>query len=599
MPCQTLRGFGQKLVRRRKLKAQVAENDPRRRLSTLDLVTLGVGRTLGVGVYVLACEVVRNQAGPSFVICVLIAGLSSMLAALCYAEITAWVPHSGSAFLYSHVTIGELWAFITGWNLILSLVGNTVIYFHVLYLAFEYQRVTLQEIILLHVSHYVREDHISFIFMFLPWFLMYFWYDSTSSLAKVLMLVKILVLSFVIIVGFIKGDLHNWKLTEDDYAMAGLNDTSSLGPLGSGGFVPFGFEGILRGAATCFYAFIGFEKIVSSVEKAQNSQHSIPRSIVISLFILFVLYFGVSLALTLMVPYYKLQTGSTLPEAFLFIGWAPAYYVVVFGFFFSLFGNTFQFIGAIKKLLHDMAVNGLLFPVLTKILSWSYFYRITYLILMIIATITTFFFGLIDVVDLMFIGSMISYSMVAICVLIIRYQPEMQNNENEAEVQEENGPAAERLTLQGLLSPGNSTPTPLSGRVVRVCSSLLVLLLTFLCLVLAQWPVLLSGDPVWISVVVVLLVLITGITGVIWRQPQSSSPFHFKVPAVPLLPVLSIFMNIFLMMQVSAATWARFGVWMLIGFALYFSSVIQYSLASNHTYARTKTVNFEVNSSSI
>ncbi|XP_042804221.1 cationic amino acid transporter 3-like [Panthera leo] len=575
MPCQTFHGFGQKLVRRRKLKAQVAESDPRRKLSPLDLVTLGVGRTLGVGVYVLACEVVSNQAGPSFVICVLIAGLSSMLAALCYAEITAWVPHSGSAFLYSHVTIGELWAFITGWNLILSLVANTVIYFHVMFLVFESLRVTLQEFILPHVSHYLREDHISFIFMFLLWFLMFFWYDSTSSLAKVLMLVKILALSFVIIVGFIKGDLHNWKLTEEDYVKAGLNDTSSLGPLGSGGFVPFGFEGILRGAATCFYAFIGFEKIVSRVEKAQNPQHSIPRSFVISLFILFVLYFGISLALTLMVPYYQLQPGSTLPEAFLFIGWAPAYYIVLFGFFFSFFGNTFQFIGPIYDLLYDMAVNGLLFPVLTKILSWRYFYRVIYLIFMIIAAITTYFFGLTDVVDLMFIGSMVSYSMVAICVLILRYQPERRNGGNEAEMQEENGPAAERLTLQGLLFPCSPTPTPLSGRVVYVCSSLLVLLLTLLCLVLAQWPVLLSGNLAWISVVVLLLVLITGITGIIWRQPQSSSPFHFKVPAVPLLPLLSIFMNIYLMMQVSAATWAQFGVWMLIGFALYFSYAIQ------------------------
>ncbi|XP_058599453.1 cationic amino acid transporter 3-like [Neofelis nebulosa] len=575
MPCQTFHGFGQKLVRRRKLKAHVAESDPRRKLSTLDLVTLGAGRTLGVGVYVLACEVVSNQAGPSFVICVLIAGLSSMLAALCYAEITAWVPHSGSAFLYSHVTIGELWAFITGWNLILSLVANAVIYFHVMFLVFESLRVTLQEFILPHVSHYLREDHISFIFMFLLWFLMYFWYDSTSSLAKVLMLVKILVLSFVIIVGFIKGDLHNWKLTEEDYVKAGLNDTSSLGPLGYGGFVPFGFEGILRGAATCFYAFIGFEKIVSRVEKAQNPQHSIPRSFVISVFILFVLYFGISLALPLMVPYYQLQPGSTLPEAFLFIGWAPAYYIVLFGFFFSFFGNIFQFIGPIYDLLYDMAVNGLLFPVLTKILSWRYFYRVIYFIFMIIAAIMTYFFGLTDVVDLMFIGSMISYSMVAICVLILRYQPERRNGGNEAEMQEENGPAAERLTLQGLLFPCSPTPTPLSGRVVYVCSSLLVLLLTLLCLVLAQWPVLLSGNLAWISVVVLLLVLITGITGIIWRQPQSSSPFHFKVPAVPLLPLLSIFMNIYLMMQVSAATWAQFGVWMLIGFALYFSYAIQ------------------------
>ncbi|XP_040344655.1 cationic amino acid transporter 3-like [Herpailurus yagouaroundi] len=192
-----------------------------------------------------------------------------------------------------------------------------------------------------------------------------------------------------------------------------------------------------------------------------------------------------------------------------------------------------------------------------------------------------FFFGLTDLVDLRLIGSLMSYSMVAICVLIIRYQPERRNGGNESEVLEENGHIVERLTLQGLLFPGSPTPTPLSGRVVYVCSSLLAPLLILLCLVLDQWPVLLSGDPVWISVAVLLLVLITGITGVIWRQPQSSSPLHFKVPALPFLPLLSVFVNVCLMMQMSAATWAQFGVWMLIGFAIYFSYGIQYSLVSN------------------
>ncbi|XP_042847830.1 cationic amino acid transporter 3-like [Panthera tigris] len=580
MLCQALHRFGQKLVRGPTLKEPVAENDPRRSLNTLDLVALGVGRTLGVGVFVLACEVVRNQAGPSFVICVLVAGLFSMLIGLYYAEISARVPHSGLAYIYSHVIIGELWAFITGWNLLLSIGANAVIFFHIFFLAFEHLRVTLHEIILPHVSH-LLEDNLDFIIMFLLWYLTELWYICISSVIKMFTLVKILVLSFVIISGFIKGHLYNWKLTEEDYAMAGLNDTSSLGPLGSGGFVSFGFEGILRGAATCFYVFIGFEEIVTRVGEAQNPQRSIPRSIVISLFICFVLYFGVSLALTLMVPYYKLKPGSILPEAFLLIGWAPAYYVVVFVFLFFFFRNRSDLILFTYQLLHNMAVDGLLFPVCTRILTWNIPQRGIIVIFYIIAIIMIFFFGLTDLMDLMLIGSLMSYSMVAICVLIIRYQPERRNGGNESEVQEENGHTVERLTLQGLLFPGSFTPTPLSGRVVYVCSSLLALLLILLCLVLAQWPVLLSGDPVWISVSVLLLVLITGITGVIWRQPQSSSPLHFKVPALPFLPLLSVFVNVCLMMQMSAATWARFGVWMLIGFAIYFSYGIQYSLVSN------------------
>ncbi|XP_039094520.1 cationic amino acid transporter 3-like [Hyaena hyaena] len=590
MPFQAFRRFVQKLVHRRPPEKEIFEISFDRRLNVLDLVALGVGRTVGAGVYVLASEVVSNQAGPSTVICFLVAGLSSVLAGLCYAEISAQVPHSGSSYLYTYVIIGELWAFITGWNLILSFIADTVIYITTWVLTFDnllgnQMSQSLHESISQHVPQVLADNlvYFSVALLLLLREIEYLNFYELFALSKVFTLVRILFLSFVIISGFIKGDLHNWKLTVEDYTMAGLNDTSSLGPLGSGGFVPFGFGGILRGAATCFYTFIGFSIIVTRVKEVRNPQRSIPLGIVISLFICFVVYFGVFSALTLMVPYYKLQPGSILSEAFLHIGWAPAYYVVGFGYFCSVCGIFVGFMTPVHWMTYMMAEDGLLFPVFSRIYTRIYPRFVATMVFTIIAAIMTFFFGVTDLVDLRSIGTLISYSLVAFCVLILRYQPERKNGGHEVEVQQQNRLAAERLTLQGLFFPGSSTPTVLSGQVVYVCSSLLALLLTFLCLVLAQRPALLSGDPVWISVTVLLLVLITGLTGVIWRQPQRPSPPHFKVPGLPLLPLLSIFMNVCLMMQMTAATWARFGVWMLIGFAIYFACGIQHNLVANPT----------------
>ncbi|XP_053435616.1 cationic amino acid transporter 3 isoform X4 [Nycticebus coucang] len=556
---RALRRFGQKLVRRRTLEPGMAETRLARCLSTLDLVALGVGSTLGAGVYVLAGEVAKDKAGPSIVICFLVAALSSVLAGLCYAEFGARVPRSGSAYLYSYVTVGELWAFTTGWNLILSYVIG---------------------LLALGAS-------------------------ESALVTKVFTGVNLLVLGFIIISGFIKGDLHNWKLTEEDYklAMAGLNDTSSFGLLGSGGFVPFGFQGILRGAATCFYAFVGFDCIATTGEEAKNPQRAIPLGIVISLFVCFLAYFGVSSALTLMMPYYQLQPESPLPEAFLYSGWSPARYVVAVGSLCALSTSLLGSMFPMPRVIYAMAEDGLLFHVLARVHTGTHTPIIATVVSGIIAAFMAFLFELTDLVDLMSIGTLLAYSLVSICVLILRYQPQKEMKiEEEVELQEKISEAG-KLTLQGLFCPLNSIPTPLSGQVVYVCASLLALLLTVLCLVLTQWQIpLASGDPVWITVVVLLLMLITGITWVIWRQPQSSTPLHFKVPAVPLLPLMSIFVNIYLMMQMTAGTWARFGVWMLIGFFIYFGYGIQHSqeeVKSGQLSSKSRAKNIELDLSNL
>ncbi|XP_055461037.1 cationic amino acid transporter 3 [Psammomys obesus] len=612
-----LRRFGRKLVRRRALELGMGETRLARCLSTLDLVALGVGSTLGAGVYVLAGEVAKDKAGPSIVICFLVAALSSVLAGLCYAEFGARVPGSGSAYLYSYVTVGELWAFTTGWNLILSYVIGTASVARAWSSAFDnlignYISQSLKGTISLNVPHVLAEypDFFAMALVLLLTGLLALGASDSALVTKVFTGVNLLVLGFVIISGFFKGDLKNWKLTKEDYCltMSGPNDTCSLDSVGAGGFVPFGLDGILRGAATCFYAFVGFDCIATTGEEAKNPQRSIPMGIVISLSICFLAYFGVSSALTLMMPYYKLHTESPLPEAFMYAGWNSARYLVAVGSLCALSTSLLGSMFPMPRVIYAMAEDGLLFRVLGRVHNRTHTPIVATVVSGVIAAFMAFLFELSDLVDLMSIGTLLAYSLVSICVLILRYQPdqEIRNGEQEVELQEdEETLEAEKLTVQALFCPVNSIPTLLSGRVVYVCSSLLAVLLTVLCLVLTRWTTALrSGEPVWVTVVVLILGLILGITGVIWRQSQNRTPLHFKVPLVPLLPLLSIFVNIYLMMQMTAGTWVQFGIWMLIGFAIYFGYGIQHSVEevkNNQTLPkrRAPTVDLDLTASCI
>ncbi|XP_052616358.1 cationic amino acid transporter 3-like [Peromyscus californicus insignis] len=655
MVWQNVHHFGQKLVRRRPLTANEQSESPLSRcLSTLDLVFLGVGSTLGAGVYVLAGEVAREKAGPSIIICFLVAALSSVLSGLCYAEFGARVPCSGSAYLYSYVTVGQLLAFITGWNLILSYIIGAASVARAWSAAFDSlvgNRISqaLQHAIPMQVPSFLAEypDFFALGLVLLLTGILALGARESALVTRVFTGVNLLVLCFVSLSGFVKGSLHNWQLTEEDYKLAALgpNGTDSLGPLGSGGFVPFGLNGILRGAATCFFAFIGFDCIATTGEEVRCPQRAIPLGIVTSLFVCFLMYFGVSAALTLMMPYYQIHTDSPLPQAFIHVGWGPAQYAVAVGTLCALSSSLIGAIFPVPRVVYSMAEDGLLFRRLARVHPRTHTPVLATVLCGIIAALMAFLVELSDLVDLTSIGTLLSYSLVAFSVLVLRYQPDQNLNSCKKE-KSERGAVEMELALKfssstepvsaartpgiarSLWIPTDTIPTLRSGQIVYRCASLLGEcqdfplghleddsmwgislaegetqyrqiwwdvaqgpdLLKFLCLVLAQWPgQLFSGDPVLIAVAVSLLLLIVGVVLVIWRQPQSTTPLHFKVPALPVLPVLSVFVNVYLMMQMTVGTWIRFGIWMVIGFAIYFGYGIWHSLEEKDDQQPTAT----------
>ncbi|XP_069468523.1 cationic amino acid transporter 3 [Ambystoma mexicanum] len=599
---ETLSEFGNKLIRRRVVDLSTQDTRFSRCLGTLDLIALGVGSTLGAGVYVLAGGVAKEKAGPSIVLCFLIAALSSVLAGLCYAEFGARVPKTGSAYLYSYVTVGEIWAFTTGWNLILSYVLGTASVARAWSSTFDNLignqiSTFFKERVNIKVEHVLADypDIFALIIVCLLTALLSFGVSESALVNKIFTAVNLMVLAFVIIAGFVKGDSKNWSLTEEDFKNSSdAANGSSLVGFGSGGFAPFGFRGIVSGAATCFYAFVGFDCIATTGEEAKNPKRSIPIGIIVSLLICFVAYFGVSASLTLMMPYYLLSKESPLPEAFSYVDWHPARYVVAIGSLCALSTSLLGSMFPMPRVIYAMAEDGLLFKFLANVDKRTKTPLVATIVSGIIAALMAFLFELKDLIDLMSIGTLLAYSLVAVCVLILRYQPGQVTSYKAADL-DINCPETEKIamhtsnhseasvpskyTLEQLFVPHKSIPTDVSGQIVYSCVSLLAVVFTVLCIILSvKLHALLDGSGGWIAVCIILLVISAMITLVIWRQPESDTHLSFKVPALPLLPIFSVFVNIYLMMQLDAMTWARFGVWMAIGFAIYFGYGIRKSV---------------------
>ncbi|CAG11735.1 unnamed protein product, partial [Tetraodon nigroviridis] len=598
--------FGKALLRRRALNGSGEETQFARCLSTLDLIALGVGSTLGAGVYVLAGEVAREKAGPAIVLCFLIAALSSMLAGLCYAEFGARVPKTGSAYLYSYVTVGEIWAFITGWNLILSYVIGTASVARAWSSTFDNlveQKISgfFKASMAMKVPGGVLAEYpdlFALILILLLTGLLAFGVNESALVNKIFTGINLVVLSFVIISGFVKGDTTNWNLTEDDY-VSFINQTNGSRALetvkefGVGGFAPFGLSGVLSGAATCFYAFVGFDCIATTSEEAKNPMRSIPIGIVASLLICFFAYFGVSAALTMMMPYYQLNTDSPLPEAFTYVGWAPARYIVAVGSLCALSTSLLGSMFPMPRVIYAMAEDGLLFRILSRINTRTKTPILATIASGVVAALMAFFFDLAALVDLMSIGTLLAYSLVAICVLILRYQPGTLTSSSQSEklvelvegekvavsggsgdsgdeyaLEMEDTPLREAFSAKLLFCPSGKVPTETSGTIVYATTAVISVVITVLCVILANCLAeLLAGQAAVLVPCLLLCLLCAVCIVIIWRQPESKEALTFKVPLLPWLPLFSIFVNIYLMMQLDMSTWVRFAVWMAIGTA--------------------------------
>lgn len=400
------------LTRKKRLDADILETPLRRCLNLFDLLLLGIGHMVGAGIFVITGTVAKDIAGPGVITSYILAGFAAMLSALCYAEFGARVPKAGSAYTYTYVTIGEFFAFLIGWNMILeSLIGAASVArawsgsFDSLFNG-AIRNGTIEHIGAINapwLSNY--PDFIALGVVLVVAIFVSAGAKISTNFNSTLTVINLIILAFIMIFGFYLADIKNW--------------TNSA----TGGFTPFGFPGVIAGAGSCFYAYIGFEGIATAGEEAKEPSKTIPLATGIAVAIVSLLYVGCSAALTLMVSWKDVVIAAPFPSAFDAHGMNWAKYVVAVG---SLVGISTSLLGSLFTLprsVYSMAADGLFFRAFANVNARTQTPLLSIIVFGVATGLIALFFDLDVLVELLSIGTLLSFTIVAASIIVLHYQP--------------------------------------------------------------------------------------------------------------------------------------------------------------------------------
>jgi APA family basic amino acid/polyamine antiporter len=427
------------LFRRKDISALLRESDSsslRRALGWGDLIMLSIGAVIGAGLFssigtAAAGEtlpngaIVRYGAGPALIFSFVLLGIVCGLAALCYAELAAMIPQAGSAYTYSYATLGEVVAWIIGWDLILEYaVGNIAVaiawsgYFKSLlsgvgvtlppYLTHGYRTALLSSDPAVHglLQSAPRVAGIpillnvpaALIVLAITW-LLYIGVRESARANNAMVVVKLLVLTLFVVLGGMHIDPANYRP-----------------------FAPNGWAGIHQGAAIVFFAYIGFDAISTAAEETKNPQRNMPIGILGGLAICTVIYVIVGAVATGLVPYQQLKAADPLARALEVAGLPTASWIVAFGAAVSLTAVLLVFQYGQPRIFMAMARDGLLPAWASKIHPKYRTPHVTTVVTGIVVAFGSLFMDENEIYDLTNIGTLSAFAIVCIGVLVLRYK---------------------------------------------------------------------------------------------------------------------------------------------------------------------------------
>ncbi|KAF8681682.1 hypothetical protein HU200_045110 [Digitaria exilis] len=568
-----------------------AEGQPQlaKELNVPELVAIGVGSTVGAGVYVLVGTVAREHAGPALTISFLIAGIAAALSAFCYAELASRCPSAGSAYHYSYICVGEGVAWLIGWALVLEYtIGGSAVARGIspnLALFFGGSD-SLPWVLARHQLPWfdIIVDPCAAALVFVVTVLLCVGIKESSFAQGVVTVLNACVMIFVIVAGSYIGFQTGW-----------------VGYKVSDGYFPYGVNGMLAGSATVFFAYIGFDTVASTAEEVKNPQRDLPLGIGVALAICCALYMAVSIVIVGLVPYFAMDPDTPISSAFAKHGMQWAMYVVTSGAVLALCSTLMGSLLPQPRILMAMARDGLLPSFFSDVNKQTQVPVKSTIVTGICAAALAFAMDVSQLAGMVSVGTLLAFTIVAVSILILRYVPPDEvplppSMQESFRLKQECDGEKER----GLLGDGNCNASQTNDVIVIVESmkdplivkrqhrgkmdetkrrKIAAISIGSVCvgvLVLASSASLtwMPFLPICIGCIVGAVLLLAGLGVLSWiEQDDGRHSFGhsggFTCPFVPVLPVMCILINTYLLINLGGDTWMRVGIWLLMGVLVY------------------------------
>jgi len=345
---------------------ETGEHSLRRALGPVNLVTLGIGAIIGAGIFVITGQAAAQFAGPAIIISFVLAGIACAFAGLCYSEFASMIPIAGSAYTYSYATLGELIAWIIGWDLILEYAfgaatvavgwsGHLQAFLHDV--GMDLPAMPTSTFTLFGHPVHLKYDYIGFLVILVITSILVVGIKESANFTTAIVILKVAVVCMFIGLATAFLVSHSWQ----------PNHWHPFIPPNTGERGAFGWSGILRGAGVVFFAYIGFDAVSTAAQEARNPKRDMPLGILGSLVICTLLYILVSGLLTHLVPYSQLNVPDPVVIGIRTTGHPWATFLVELGALAGLATVMLVMLLGQSRVFFSMSRDGLLWPWASKV----------------------------------------------------------------------------------------------------------------------------------------------------------------------------------------------------------------------------------------